>query len=505
MKAVIYARFSSDQQREESITAQIRAAKQYCDIKGYEVVKEYADEAVSGRSDDRPAFQTMIKDAKTGLFNVVVFHKVDRNSRNSYDYYFNKRTLQKAGVRMEYADQHIDSSPEGGMMEAMLVGMAEYYSKNLARETLKGLKENAYQSKFNGGVPPLGYDVDKDNKYIINEQEADAVRLIFRLYIEGKGYGCIIDELRLQGYRTKRGGYFGKNSLHDILKNERYVGNYVFGKVRRQVDGSRNSHLIADDRIVIPDAIPPIVTKKQWNEVQAKMVKNKKSPASYKGKVFYMLSGLLECSCGSSMVGQTRRVNGKEYGYYQCGKQNRRSSEGCTQALVKKDSIENAVMDQAANELFNKKNIPHLLKEIKAGAKGMNKEIDTELKRLSKQEADLAKKLNNILDMIEGGHKSAALKTRLSETESALSVVTVKQKKLMDKAKGSTMSDEQMLSVLNSYADVAQEKDPVKTRDLLEQFSAKVVITGDTIELHLKLFCFCVVPRTRHLAKAKRN
>jgi len=93
MIAALYARFSSDNQREESIVAQMRAGREYCTKNKYMVIKEYADQAFSGTNDNRPAFQEMLRDAKAGLFEVIVFHKVDRNGRNEYDYYSNKKKL----------------------------------------------------------------------------------------------------------------------------------------------------------------------------------------------------------------------------------------------------------------------------------------------------------------------------------------------------------------------------------------------------------------------------
>ena len=156
LKVAVYARYSSNNQREESITAQLRAACEYCKRKGYTIVQEYCDEALTGTNDNRPAFQQLVSDAKAGLFEIVVFHKIDRNARNEYDYYFHNAQLQKDGVHYDYAAQNIDDSPEGQMMEGVMVSMAAFYSRNLAKEALKGMRENAYQARHNGGIPPLG-------------------------------------------------------------------------------------------------------------------------------------------------------------------------------------------------------------------------------------------------------------------------------------------------------------------------------------------------------------
>lgn len=126
MNAVLYVRYSSDKQREESITAQLRTGREYCHHKQYTIVDEYYDESFSGTNDNRPSFQKMISDAKQKLFDIVVFHKIDRNARNEYDYYLNKLKLEKYGAHIEYAAQSIDATPESALMESMLVGFAAY-------------------------------------------------------------------------------------------------------------------------------------------------------------------------------------------------------------------------------------------------------------------------------------------------------------------------------------------------------------------------------------------
>ena len=301
-RAVIYARFSSDMQREESIDAQVRACKAYAKNKGYIVVDTYADEAKSGRDvTKRDAYNQMLADAMEDKFDVIIFHKIDRNSRNELNYFTFKDKLEKLGIRYEYAAQPIDAlSPEGQMMETMMVGMAAYYSRNLAKETKKGLNENAYKALFNGGCPPLGYKI-VDKKYVIDEQEAAAVRLIFELYLKGQGYAAICRELSAKGYTTKAGKAFAKNSLHDILCNEKYIGTYTFNKIPRK-KGGRNSHAAErpEDFISIENAFPAIISKDDWALVRAKMDRNRHRAASYTAKEKYLLSGKVFCGhCGS--------------------------------------------------------------------------------------------------------------------------------------------------------------------------------------------------------------
>ena len=238
-KVAQYARFSSYNQRSESIDAQIRAMNQFCKQNHWQVVSTYTDEARSATTDNRPQFQQMIADSGKGLFDIVLVHKLDRFSRDRYDSAIYKKKLKKNHVRLCSVLERMDDSPESIMMEAVLEGMSEYYSRNLAREVMKGMNETALQCKHTGGCPPLGYDLDENRHLIVNESEAQAVRIIFQMFADGHGYTTIIDYLNAHGYKTKRGKMFGKNSLYEILNNEKYTGVFVFNKAAARTDGKR--------------------------------------------------------------------------------------------------------------------------------------------------------------------------------------------------------------------------------------------------------------------------
>ena len=183
-RAVAYCRFSSSNQREESIDAQVRAIKEYCDKNKLKLLKIYKDEAISGTSTkDREMFLEMILDCKKNLFDCVIVHKYDRFARNRYDHALYEKILNDNNVKLiSVLEQLVDDSPESVILKSVLAGMNEYYSKNLSREVKKGKKENALKAIHNGGIPPLGYDLDVNKKYIVNKKEAEAVKLIFMYY-----------------------------------------------------------------------------------------------------------------------------------------------------------------------------------------------------------------------------------------------------------------------------------------------------------------------------------
>ena len=356
MNAVIYARYSSDNQRFESIDAQVRAIKSYAEKNGMTIVGTYIDEERSATSDDRPDFQRMMKDVENKQFTAVLVHKLDRFARNRYDSAFYKRHLRNHGVRVYSMLENLDDSPESIILESLLEGMAEYYSRNLAREVMKGLSETAYQCKHTGGIPPLGYSLAADKTYVINEREAEAVRIIFTMYLDGQGYNAIIDRLNAAGHKTKTGRDFGKNSIHDILRNEKYSGVFVFNKTQRKINGKRNGHKVKpDDEVIrVPGGCPEIVPPELFERVKHKMAENKKRAAQYKSKRVYALSGLAVCGkCGSSMAGKHGRMgrNKTDYSYYECiGRKQKRT---CTAKPINRDFIEELVIDFLYDNLFS--------------------------------------------------------------------------------------------------------------------------------------------------------
>jgi site-specific DNA recombinase len=236
-----YARFSSDNQRSESIDAQLRAMNQFCKQNHWQVVAIYTDEARSATTDNRPEFQKMIADSSKGIFDIVLVHKLDRFSRDRYDSAIYKKRLKKNHVTLCSVLEKMDDSPESIMMESVLEGMAEYYSKNLAREVMKGMNETALQCKHTGGSTPLGFDLDHEKHLVINPHEAEAVKIIFEMYDNGYGYSDIITTLNQNGYTTKKGCTFGKNSLYEILGNEKYTGTFVFNRLSSSEDGKRTA------------------------------------------------------------------------------------------------------------------------------------------------------------------------------------------------------------------------------------------------------------------------
>ena len=335
MTAVIYARYSSDNQREESIEGQLRECKAFAEKNDIQIVGTYIDRAFSARTDNRPDFQKMIKDSASKKFELIIVWKLDRFARDRYDSAHYKAALRKNGVKVISATEKISEGSEGILMEAVLEGMAEYYSAELSEKVVRGLTENAYKCKFNGGTLPLGYTIDSEQHFQIDPLVAPAVLEAFKRYAEGASMTEIAQEMNAKGLRSAFGGKIGVDMVTRMLKNRRYIGEFKYRE------------------IVHPHGIPAIIPDELFERVQRRMASNKKAPAKHKAEDEYLLTTKLRCGkCECFMVGESgTSKTSTVYRYYKCVGVKKHS--GCDKKTVKKDWIEDLVVKQIEKVLFD--------------------------------------------------------------------------------------------------------------------------------------------------------
>ena len=491
-RAVAYARFSSDLQREESIEAQTRAIQQYCDANGFVLLTVFADRGISGTSDKRPEFQKMISMATKGDVDAVIVHKLDRFARNRYDSAFYKNILKKNNVKLISVLENLQDSPESVILESVIEGMNEYYSLNLSREVRKGLQENALECKVTGGPPALGYSVDRNTqKYIVNEYEAEAVRLIFRMYLDGYSYTEIIDTLNTKGYRTRRGIPFAKNSLYAILRNERYTGVYIYVKdSTKNPKGKyvRHGEYDPDAVIRIPGGIPAIISEDDFHRVQAKMKERQHKAAKFSAKQEYLLSGKIYCGeCGSPYAGNSRkpRPDHPLYISYKCTRRNQRDTK-CNNPEINRDKLERLVLERLSEVLFNPDVIPMLVEQYneyiaeKTGsAKERTLALRTELR-------DVERKITNTVNlMIETG--SAAFKDKLNELEQSKEKLLFELTEAEAALKQENFSEEQISKLFHIAEQQLKNGTLANRRLVIDQYINKIIIYSDKIEVYMNL------------------
>ena len=395
MTAVIYARYSSDNQREESIEGQIRECTAYAEKNGITIVKHYIDRAISAKTDNRPEFQQMIKDSDKKLFDIVLVWKLDRFARNRYDSARYKTQLKKNGVKLMSATEIISEGPEGIILESVLEGYAEYYSADLAEKVVRGQTENILKGRCNGGRGTFGYTLDSERKFHIDPLTSPFVLESFKKYNEGSTMKEIRDWLNENGIKNPVGGAFTYNSVEHMLKNRRYIGELKFRDV------------------VVPNAIPPIIPLELFEDVQEKIAKNKKAPARRKAEDDYLLTTKLFCGyCGALMFGEsgTSRT-GEVHRYYKCA--TAKKHKGCKKKTVRKQWLEDLVVNQTMQLVKDDAAMESIIAKV---MELQNKE-NTNIPLYEKQLRDAESGIQNMLNAIQAGILTSSTKERLEQLE----------------------------------------------------------------------------------------
>ena len=394
MKAVIYARYSSDNQREESIEGQIRECMEFANKIGVTVIENYIDRALTATSDNRPDFQRMIRDSNKHCFDMVIVWKLDRFSRDRYDSAHYKHILKKNGVKVVSAKENIGEGPEGIILESMLEGMAEYYSAELSVKVKRGLKENALKGKVNGGQIPYGYYIDDEQKLAIDETFAPIVQEAFTMYADGRMIKDIVKYFNDKGITTRHGKPMSYNIIQYMLSNRKYIGEYKYND------------------IVIPNAVPAIIDTDLFERVQRRLAKNKHAPARHKAEDDYLLTTKLFCGkCGAYMVGEAGTARNKSvHRYYKCVNAKKHT---CDKKTVRKEWIEELAVQKALEILNDEVLVDYLVDRIF----DLQTDENPRLPRLREQFADVEKRIGNIVQAIEQGIIFESTKERLAQLE----------------------------------------------------------------------------------------
>lgn len=452
----IYARYSTDHQREESIEGQLRVCMEYAKREGITLIEPYIDRAISARTDNRPSFRQMIKDSQKKLFDVIIVYKLDRFARNMNDATTYKAILKKNGVQVMSATEAISNKADGILMEAVLIGMAEYYSAELSEKITRGHHENALKFKYNGGPRTFGLLVDNDQFYQIDPVKGPIVLEMFKRYDHGETMADIVEYLDEKGILTLKGNPPSINFVSGILRNKKFAGFYVY------------------DDVCEEDAIPAIVPKELFFRVQEKLDKAKRVSAKFKAHEHYLLSSKLFCgNCGAPMAGECGRSrNGDTHYYYKCSSNKRR--KGCKKRAVKKRGIESLVVRHVKQMLMNDRIINQIAETILVM---QSKESDT-VPYLKKQLAEAEKGIANMLNAIEQGIFTASTKSRLDELEerkSELETCIVKEEMVLNR-----LSKEDIIYWLHRFRKL-NTKDERQRERLIDGFVNAVYLFDDKL------------------------
>ncbi|MEG0999242.1 MAG: recombinase family protein, partial [Clostridiales bacterium] len=402
MQGVIYARYSSHNQTEQSIEGQLRECSRFAADNNIGIVNHYIDRAKTGTNDNRAEFQKMLRDSDKKQFDTVIVWKIDRFGRNREEIAINKVKLRKNNVRVMYAQENIPDSPEGIIVESCLEGFAEYYSKVLSQNIMRGMQTAALKGHYTGAGVALGYGIAEDKSFYVKDADAVIVKNIFDMYDSGKTQAEIIRELKKSGYKTQKGCDFNSSAITRIIKNRKYIGEYRWHD------------------IFIEDGMPQIIDKEIFERCQGRMERNKSGPQKKyrENSENFMLTGKLYCGlCGDGMCGDSGTgKKGYTYYYYTCS--GKKHLKGCKKKSVPKDFLEKSVIATTISIVLQDNVIDYIAKravELQKKERADKSELNYHKNQL--QETKTA--INNIMKAMEQGIITSTTKDRLLELEAA--------------------------------------------------------------------------------------
>lgn len=462
MNAVVYARYSSHKQGEQSIEGQLAEAKRYALEHGLTIIHEYIDRAQTGRNDNREQFQCMLADASKHMFDALIVWKTDRIGRNKEEIALNKYHLKKNGIKIFYIAEMIPDTPEGIILESVIEGMAAYYSEQLSQNIRRGQRRSAAKAQSTGGNRPLGYITGPDKRFQIDPENAPTVQKVFELYSKGWTMAEIVDFLNVQGKRTLRGRPFTHNSLRTMLKNEKYIGVYTY-----------------KDEIRIENAIPPIIDKETFGKVQEMLKYNKRAPAHKWSTVDYLLTDKLFCGkCGAMMVGVSGTGrSGVKHHYYYC---TARRKKLCNKRPVRKEWIEGLVLDHTIALLRDDAVLAFIAEQTYQYYLQQNTD-NSYTQSLHTALDDVNRSMDNLIKAMEAGIFNSSTKQRMDELdeqkcelEAALAAARLKEDLGLTK--------EHILFFLHSFTNMDYDDQACKKR-LIKTFVNSVFVYDDKVVL----------------------
>ena len=449
--AVIYARYSSENQTEQSIEGQIHVCEEYAKQNQILILDTYIDRAMTGTNDNRPDFKRMISDSEKRNWNYILVYKFDRFSRNKYETAIHKRTLKEHGVKVLSATEHIPDSPEGIIFESMLEGYAEYYSAELSQKVRRGMNETRRKGNYTGGHLLYGYKKD-GKKVVIDEDQAEVIRFIFRQYSLGVYVKNILAELHQRGV-TYRGKPFRRSTLYNILKNKKYAGVYRF-------DGEYY------------DIFPQIVPTEVYEKVRAKEQANLYGKRSV--QVNYLLRHKLRCGyCGRSVNAECgTSQNGQKKYYYKClGRKHRL----CTKSPIRKEVLEELVLSKIISALSRPPVLDCMVKELLREQERQVRQASA-LNSILKEKKRVDTALRNLVAAIEQGILSNTTNQRLHELETRQE--ELERQAIIEKSKSAvTLSEE---TVREFYTQALR----LEPQLLIDCLVKEIILYDDKIEIY---------------------
>ena len=408
MKVALYARVSSERQAEKelSIPAQLKSLREYATKNGHAIVREFVDEAESGRTSNRPAFREMIglTRVRQPLFQAILVWKLSRFARNREDSIIYKSALRKKGIQVISVNEPIEDTPSGKLLEGIIEVLDEFYSLNLAQDVSQGMRDIADKGYFTGGCVPLGYTNTKvkdgtATRSTLTPDPATSpiVQRIFQEYLNGSGIKGIVKDLNTDGVRNRKGGNWSTTTVYGILTNEAYVGTLLWG--RRSNNGGSSQNGV----IRVENAWPAIIDRENFEAAQVALAARSPKVVRPRGLTSdYLLSGLIRCAkCGNAMIGHAAKSG--QFFYYRCGSDVRQGKGSCHSRLIPKSKIEGFILDRIKGFILTDDNLMELVRLTNEEIGSLSGERRKHLELLDTQLADVNARLDRLYEALETG------------------------------------------------------------------------------------------------------
>ena len=491
-RAVAYYRYSSKMQTEMSIEGQRRVVTNYAKKNNFLIVNEYIDRAKSGKNGKRPSFQQMISDLSDNQQQIsfVLVYKLDRFARNETLHRKYEQTLNDNDIVLLSATEEVNDVENLGskIMKSISLIINEEEVKKISQNVSRGKKETAYKCLWCGGIPPLGFDVEKNTQKLkINKDEAKIVRYAFKLRAEGFSYSYIIDKLNQKGYKTKRGNNFSKNSLFEIFRNVKYKGVYEYNRAAaKSIDGKFNRHASKDDSeiIQIKDGCPRIVSDEIWDKVN----QMSKRHTNVKPKGDYLLSGLVFCKCGTAMQVNRRNNHKTEYFSFFCPKH--KNGDDCDAKEINLKKLEKFVLSELSKIIFSKENIEKFIEYFPKLNERREKQHKIQAREIKRQIKSNSNKISNLVSEIGEGccsDVSQILKNKISDMSKENKKLTRRLTRLSHE-KISCPSKSEIKELQSSFFGFMTSENRLPScKAFLQKVIEKILILDDKIEIIFKL------------------
>ncbi len=458
-EAVIYARYSSHSQREESIEQQVDECMAFAKANNLNVQEVYSDKAISGKTDRRTSFQRLLRDAEKRKFQVVIAYKSNRIARNMLNALQYEAKLDSYGIKTLYAKEEFGDTAAGRFALRTMMNVNQFYSENMAEDIARGMRDNAVEGKSNGHIP-FGYVRGEDGKYAIDQAEAEVVKEIFDKVLSGVSFAEIAGDLNARGIKTKRGNPWNKNSFHCMLRNDSYIGVLRFSDV------------------INHNGFPPILSKEVFENMQQHLQSKKKPQGQRRENGDYLLTGKLFCGyCGSYMVGVSgTSKTGVLHYYYAC--QKKRSEHTCKKENVRRDWLERRIAELTKAAVLQ----DDVIEWIAENAVSFQQQArrSSGIATLEQELADNRKAQKNIMNAIEAGIITVTTKNRLLEIEANIS--KLERSLALANAKNKPIEKERIIYSLESLRE-GNVADKSYQKKLIDTFVKAVHLYDDYIKI----------------------